>query len=325
LIDTHQHPVPDYYKRALAAVGIMGSGENPWPEWSLESQLALMDECGIAAVVHSVASPGAWFGDDAQAAQIARECNEGAARLVADRPHQFGAFALLPMPVVSASIREAEYALDTLKLDGVCLLSHAGPRHLGHPDEDELYAELDRRNAVVFVHPLRNQASNMPAYSYPAGMTELVLDTTRAIHNLLWNGTFGKFPNIRWIMPHGGGTVPFLAYRMSAMNHRPQVRDKLPCGSVAGALRGLYYDVAEICAPSSLKALMEIADPSRILFGSDFPFSRHRNPAQDVRDTIAGFEAFDSWDAATRRGIEHDNALRLLPRLAKAIARKTKP
>jgi predicted TIM-barrel fold metal-dependent hydrolase len=325
LIDTHQHPVPDYYKRALATAGVMGSGENPWPEWSLESQLALMDECGIAAVVHSVASPGAWFGDDAQAERIARECNEGAARLVADQPHQFGAFALLPMPVVSASIREAEYALDTLKLDGICLLSHAGPRHLGHPDEDELYAELDRRNAVVFVHPLRNQASNMPAYSYPASMTELVLDTTRAIHNLLWNGTFGKFPNIRWIMPHGGGTVPFLAYRMGAMDHRPQVRDRLPGGSVASALRGLYYDVAEICAPSSLRALMEIADPSRILFGSDFPFSRHRNPAQDVRDTIAGFEAFDGWDAAARRSIEYDNALRLLPRLAQAIARKTKP
>jgi predicted TIM-barrel fold metal-dependent hydrolase len=125
-------------------------------------------------------------------------------------------------------------------------------------------------------------------------------------------------------MPHGGGTVPFLAYRMSAMDHRPQVRDKLPGGSVASALRGLYYDVAEICAPSSLKALMAIADPSRILFGSDFPFSRHRNPAQDVRDTIAGFEAFDGWDAATRRDIEYNNALRLLPRLAQAIARKTK-
>ena len=100
---------------------------------------------------------------------------------------------------------EAVYALDTLKLDGICLLTHAGDRHLGHPDENELYAELDRRKAVIFIHPLRNQAQNMPAYGYPAGMTELVLDTTRAVANLLWNGTFGKFPNIRWIMPHGAG------------------------------------------------------------------------------------------------------------------------
>ena len=320
LIYTHQHPVPDYYKRALATVGVTGSGENPWPDWSPEAQLELMDETGMAAVVHSIASPGAYFGDADLAVRIARECNEGAARVISDRPHRFGAFALLPMPDVRASIVEAVHALDTLKLDGIVLLTHAGSRHLGHPDENELYAELDRRKAVVFVHPLRNQAQNVPAYQYPAGMTELVLDTTRAVANLLWNGTFGKFPNIRWIMPHGGGTLPFLAYRLSAMDKKPKIREHLPGGSVASALRGLYYDVAEVVATAPLACLMATADPSHLLFGSDFPFSRHRDPAQDVRDMIAGFEAFDGWDAATRRGIEHDNALKLFPRLARAIA-----
>ena len=320
LIDTHQHPVPDYYKRALATVGVAGSGENPWPEWSIEEQLELMDETGMTAVVNSVASPGAYFGDTDLAVRISRECNEGAARMIADRPHRFGAFALLPMPDVGASILEAIYALDILKLDGICLLSHAGLRHLGHSDEDEFYAELDRRKAVVFVHPLRNQAQNVPAYQYPAGITELVLDTTRAITNLLWNGTFGKFPNIRWIMPHGGGTIPFLVYRLSAMDKKPKIREQLPGGSVASALRSLYYDVAEVVAAAPLACLMETVDPSHLLFGSDFPFSRHRDPAQDVRDMIAGFEAFDGWDAVTRRGIEHDNALKLFPRLAQSIA-----
>jgi predicted TIM-barrel fold metal-dependent hydrolase len=322
LIDTHQHPVPDYYAKALAGVGIMGSGENPWPEWSIQKQLDLMGELNIKAVVNSVASPGAYFGDIDKAIAISRECNEGSAKMVADRPHQFGAFGLLPLPDVQAAAKEAAYALDVLKLDGICLLTHTGPRHLGHPDEDELYAELDKRKAVVFVHPLRNQAKNMPAYSYPAGMTELVLDTTRAIHNLLWNGTFGKFPNIKWIMPHGGGTIPFLIYRISAMDNHPKVQAKLPGGSVKSALRSLWYDVAEINDAGPLKALMEIADPSHVLFGSDYPFSRHTNPEQDVRDTIKGFEAFGGWDAATRRGIEHDNALKLLPRLAQAIAKK---
>jgi predicted TIM-barrel fold metal-dependent hydrolase len=321
LIDVHQHPVPDYYIRALAAVGITGSGENPWPEWSIERQFELMEQTGIAAVVHSIASPGCYFGDIEMATRVARECNEGAARMVADHPHRFGAFALLPLPDIEAAAREACYALDVLKLDGICLLSHAGSRHLGEPEEDELYAELDRRAAVVFVHPLRNQARNMPAYSYPAGMTELVLDTTRAIHNLLWNGTFGKFPRIRWIMPHGGGTIPFLVYRMGAMNHRPKVRERLPGGTVASALRRLYYDVAEVCMPGPLKALMEIADPDHILFGSDFPFSRHRDPVEDVKATIAGFEAFSGWDAAARRGIACDNALQLFPRLAGAMAK----
>jgi predicted TIM-barrel fold metal-dependent hydrolase len=321
LIDTHQHPIPEHYKRALASVGVGGSGENPWAAWSCEDQLALMDEVGIAAAVNSIASPGVYFGDAAFAARLARECNEDSAKMVADHPHRFGAFAILPLPDVDAAIREAAYSLDVLKLEGICLLTHVGPRHLGHPDEDELYAELDRRKAVVFVHPLRNQATNMPAYSYPSGMTELVLDTTRAIHNLLWNGTFAKFPNIRWIMPHGGGTVPFLIYRMSAMDNHPKARERLPGGSVRSALRTLYYDVAEINAPGPLRCLMDIADPSHILFGSDFPFSRHTNPAQDVRDTIAGFNAFDGWDAATRRAISSENALALFPRLKQAIAR----
>jgi predicted TIM-barrel fold metal-dependent hydrolase len=322
LIDVHQHPIPDYYKRALAGVGVMGSGENPWAEWSLDGQLELMDRLGIAAVVQSVASPGVYFGDAEFARRLARECNENAARMVADRPHRFGYHALLPLPDVDAACREAAYALDTLKLDGICLLSHAGTRHLGQPEEDELYAELDRRNAVVFIHPLRNAANNVPDYSYPAGMTELVFDTTRAFHNLLWNGTFGRFPNIKWIMPHGGGTVPFLAYRISAMNHRAKVCEHLPGGSIASALRNLYYDVAAMVHPAPIKALMEIADPSHVMFGSDFPFSRHVSPEWDLEDTVRGFKAFDGWDAATRRGIEYDNALTLFPRLAQAMARK---
>lgn len=320
LIDTHQHPVPEVYKRALGKIGIHGSGENPWPVWSLQSQLELMDQFNIAAAINSIASPGAYFGNADMAIRIARESNEALAEMVSQHPRRFGGFALLPLPDVRSAVREVEYSLDVLGLEGICLLSHAGERHLGHPDEDELYAELDRRKAVVFLHPLRNRATNVPNYSYPSGMTELVLDTTRAMHNLLWNGTFNKFPGIRWIMPHGGGTVPFLTYRLGAMDHRPEVRDRLRGASVKSTLRRLWYDVAEIAGPGPLKCLMEVADPKRILFGSDFPFSRHRDPVQDVKSTIAGFEAFDGWDEATRRGIERDNALALFPRLARAIA-----
>lgn len=319
LIDTHQHPIPDYYKRALETIGIHGSGENPWADWSVSAQLEMMDQAGIAAAVNSIASPGVYFGDLDFAIRLARECNEDSARMVSDHADRFGAFAILPLPDVGAAVREAEYALDSLKLEGVCLLTHVGDRHLGQPEEDELYAELDRRNAVVFVHPLRNQAKNMPAYNYPSGMTELVLDTTRAIHNLLWNGTFGKYPNIRWIMPHGGGTAPFLIYRMSAMNDRARVAEHLVGGTVANTLRRLYYDVAEICAAAPLKCLMEIAEPSHILFGSDFPFSRHRTPVEDVESAIAAFEAFGDWNASTRQGIESKNALGLFPRLAKRL------
>jgi 6-methylsalicylate decarboxylase len=318
LIDVHQHPIPEHYKRALASVGVHGSGENPWAEWSESAQLELMDREGIAVAINSIASPGVYFGNFEFAIRLARECNEWSARTVAGHPDRFGAFAILPLPHVEGAIREAEYALDVLKLDGICLLTHVADRHLGQTEDDELFVELDRRGAVVFVHPMRNQAKNIPAYSYPSGMTELVLDTTRAIHNLLWNGTFAKFPNIKWIMPHGGGTVPFLVYRMSAMNTKPNPEQRLPGGTVSSALRRLYYDVAEICSPGPLKCLMELTEPSHILFGSDFPFSRHRNPAADVKAVIGGFEAFDGWTPQVRHSVEFENAVRLFPRFAKA-------
>src|SRR5262249_24092087 len=166
LIDTHQHPVPEFYKRAMAKVGILGSGENPWPDWSLQAQLDLMDETGIAVAVNSIASPGAYFGDVDFAVRVSRECNEGLAKMGADHPHRFGGFSLPPLPAVKEAAREAVFALDPLKLEGVCLLSPAGARHLAPPDENELYVELDRRQAVVFIHPLRNQARNMPVYGY---------------------------------------------------------------------------------------------------------------------------------------------------------------
>jgi predicted TIM-barrel fold metal-dependent hydrolase len=321
LIDVHQHPIPELYKRALASVGVHGSGENPWADWSESSQLELMDQTGIAVAINSIASPGVYFGDFDFAIRLARECNEDSARMVGRHPDRFGAFAILPLPHVEGAIREAAYALDVLKLDGICLLTHVADRHLGQTDDDELFAELNRRKAVVFVHPMRNQATNMPAYSYPSGMTELVLDTTRAIHNLLWNGTFARYPNIKWIMPHGGGTIPFLVYRMSAMNNKPNPEKRLPGGTVSSALRALYYDVAEVCAPGPLKCLMEVTEPSHIVFGSDFPFSRHRNPADDVKATVAGFEAFDGWAAQTRAAVESGNALALFPRFASALRR----
>ena len=149
LIDTHQHPIPEFYKRALASVGIMGSGENPWAEWSLPQQLELMDQGGITAVVQSIASPGCYFGDSGFAARLARECNEGSARMVADRPDKFGAFGLLPLPDVGAACEKAAYARH-LKLDGICLLSHSGSRYLGDRPRTAL-RRLNRRNAVVFI------------------------------------------------------------------------------------------------------------------------------------------------------------------------------
>ena len=156
LIDIHQHVIPDVYRSALARIGVMGSGENPWPQWSLARTLELMDENRIAGVMISIASPGTYFGDVEFTRALVRNCNEALARMVGERPAKFGAMGFVPLPDVAAAVREVAYALDVLKLDGINLLrTHTGGRYLGHPEEDELYAALDRRRAVVFVHPVR--------------------------------------------------------------------------------------------------------------------------------------------------------------------------
>jgi len=313
-IDVHQHVIPDIYKSELAKVGVLGSGENPWPDWSIKRQLELMDEHGIAAVLLSIASPGAWFGDIAHTKNLVRLCNETMMQFVADHPGKFGAMGFVSLPDVEAACRDVEYALDTLKMDGINLQSHTGHRYLGHPEEDELYAELNRRKAVIFVHPQRPDVQGMPDYAYPAGFTELTFDTTRAITNMLYTGMLAKYPDIRWIMPHMGGVTPFLLFRLRGLEDNPKSRDKVPEG-VATYLRRLWYDVAQSPSPLAMNALLALADPDRILFGTDYPSAR---PAEKVmRDTVAAVKSFDGIDEKLRQKIMSGNAKALLPRFAR--------
>jgi predicted TIM-barrel fold metal-dependent hydrolase len=313
LIDVHQHVIPDVYKTELARVGVLGSGENPWPAWSIARQLELMDEMGIDAVMLSIASPGAWFGDIEFTKHLVKTCNEVMATMVADHPGKFGAMAFVSLPDVATACRDVEHALDTLKLDGINLQTHTAHRYLGHTEENELYAELDRRKAVVFVHPQRPPVRDMPHYSFPAGYTELTFDTTRAVTNMLYNGTLERFPNIRWIMPHMGGVTPFLLFRLSGLDDDPKLRDKVPAG-VKAYLKRLYYDVAQSPSPLALRALLEIADPSRIMFGTDYPSAR--NVEKVMRDTIAAVCSFDGVDEPLRQKIMSGNARAIMPRFA---------
>ena len=135
LIDVHQHVIPDIYKSELARVGVLGSGENPWPAWSLARQLELMDENGINAVLMSIASPGAYFGDVDFTKRLVKSCSEAMMQMVADHPGKFGAMGFVSLPDVEAACRDVEYALDVLKMDGINLQSHAGQRYLGETNE----------------------------------------------------------------------------------------------------------------------------------------------------------------------------------------------
>ncbi len=156
--------------------------------------------------------------------------------MLLEHPARFGSFALLPLPDVDGALEELTYALDILHLDGVGLFSSVNDRYLGDPLFDPLFDELNRRNAVVFIHPTHCEAPEHMGLRAPPFAVEYVFDTTRAIVNLIYTGTLKRCPDIRFIVAHGGGTVPFLAERIAMMEgHRgaKNVTDVIPALRVA--------------------------------------------------------------------------------------------
>jgi len=317
-IDVHHHILPADYVAALARVGITGGGGIPFPRWSVEDALGLMDRHGIAAAVTSISAPGVHFGDAAAARDLARRCNEISARLVSDHPERFGAFATLPLPDVDGALRELEHALDTLRLDGVVLLAsqHDG-RVLGDPAFDQLFAELDRRRAVVFVHPTIPKSSETIPIDVPGFAAEFTFDTSRAILNLVWSGTAERCPNVRLIFSHAGGTAPFLAWRWSLLDFLPGTRERAPRG-VMHYLKSFFYDTALSANPHALRSLCELVPATQILFGTDFPFA----PEPVTHLTVEGLARHDGFDEAARGRVERDNALGLLPALRSRVQRQ---
>ncbi len=263
----------------------------------------------------SISSPGVHFGDATAARDLARRCNEVSARLVSDHPTRFGAFATLPLPDIDGALRELEHAVDSLHLDGVVLLaSQSDGRVLGDPTFDELFAELDRRRTVVFVHPTIPRSSERIPIDVPGFAAEFTFDTSRAILNLIWTGAAERFSNIPLIFSHAGGTAPFLAWRWSLLGFTPQIQERAPRG-VMHYLQRFFYDTALSANPHALRSLGELVGPSHIFFGSDFPFA----PEPVTQMSIDGLAQYDGFDDAARRAIERDNALALLPRLRRPV------
>ena len=260
-IDVHHHILPPIYISSLRSIGVTDAGNVPFPTWDLEKTLTTMDQLKIERTVVSISSPGIYFGDSEFTQKLARQCNEFSADLISKNPQRFGAFAVLPFPNLKASIDELKYALDDLKLDGIALLSSINGHYLGDSEFNDLYMELNKRKCVVFIHPNTPTEDKLPLKTTTAAVLEFVFDTTRAVANLLYNGILKKYPDIRFIIPHAGGTVPFLAWRITMGSRR-----------AINVLKNLYYDTALSATPYALRSLQELVPTSHILFGSDFPF-----------------------------------------------------
>jgi 6-methylsalicylate decarboxylase len=303
-IDVHHHFLPKFHVDAMMAPGRRASG--PPPKWSPALSLDDMEKSGIATAVLSIAQPGVWYGDNVEEARaLARELNEYGARLVRDHPGRFGLFAAIAPPDVQGSLKEIEYALDTLKADGIGLLTSYQDKYLGDPSFGRVYEELNRRKAVIYVHPTTPACCRGLVPGIPPGSIEYATDSTRTIAHLVFSGTAMKFPDIRWIFSHSGGTLPFLTGRFIRLAEERKPAN-LPDGPLP-EFRKFYYELAQGNTPGQIAALLKMVSISQVLYGTDYPF---RNGAE-VNRGIADWAFAD----ADRAAIERENALRLLPRL----------
>ncbi|HEY1503512.1 MAG TPA: amidohydrolase family protein [Stellaceae bacterium] len=315
-IDVHHHFVPQIYKEALIALGSACPAPGyqlPIANWTVERSIDQMDEAGIAVAITSVTTPGIHFGDDAAAQKLARQCNDAGAKLVQARPRRFGLFAALPLPAIDTSLEEIAYALDQLKADGIGLYTNyetGGVKFLGDPEFRPVLEELDRREAVVFVHPTSCLCCSDLQPAIADAIIEYGTDTTRTIASLVFSGAAARYPNIRFIFCHAGGTMPYLIQRFIDFSGRDEVA--MQAAMLNGMMHELtrfFYDLAQTAHPGPVGALRNIIPNSQILFGTDYPYG-FGCLDQVQRIAACGFSA------AELASIDRTNALALLPRFA---------
>jgi aminocarboxymuconate-semialdehyde decarboxylase len=305
-VDVHQHVVPPFWAKELPEHGGDPSG-TVVPDWSPEAAVAFMDSQAIATGILSLTAPGVvrWY--KSQRREMARRVNDYTAGLVAKRPDRFGHFATLPLPDVDGALRELAYALDILHADGVILLANVAGKYLGDPAFEPLWAELDRRRAVVFIHP--GQPPLKTAAGVAGPLVDYPFDTTRAAVQLVLNGVVDRFPGARIILAHAGGFLPYASHRFAELAH--VFRGDVPEPTVIlESLQRFYFDTALSAGPAALPTLKAFA-PGRILFGSDFPYA----PASVASAFTAKLDAFPDLAAEERIAINHGTAHTLFPRL----------
>lgn len=308
-IDVHQHIIPPIWRKALSDNGVTSGG---WatPDWSTGSALEMMDRQGIATGILSVTSPGTVFEGVADPVGLARAVNEYGAQQQEAHPTRIGTFASLPLPNVDAAIAEAVYALDVLHADGVVLMSNVGGKYLGHADYEPLWQELNRRHANVFIHPAQPQLPLLEGT--PAPMADYVFDTTRTALNMVLAGVMSRYTDMKVILSHGGGFLPYAAYRFAVLTSTT-LDENRTAESLLVDLKRFYFDTALASSPSSLPSLLEFAEPGHVLYGSDWPFAKEEAGAY-FNGFLDSYEKFESGQAhALNRG----NAEVLFPRLKK--------
>jgi 6-methylsalicylate decarboxylase len=305
-IDVHHHFLPqDYMRDEQKRRGIShgATSSERLANWVPEQSLEMMDKNGIERAIGSISMPGVWRGDIAAARFSSRQWNEAAAKAVSAHPDRLGFFAVVAPPDTEGALAEIAYGLDVLKADGIALVSNYDGKMLGDAAFAPVLEELNRRKAIVYVHPtVAPCCANLIPGLIPQ-IIEFPADTTRTITSLLYTGALARLDGIRWIFSHGGGTLPFLAARIEEIaRFNAKVVEGHPEG-VVGLLKKVYCDTASAYSAPQLAAMVAFYPPSQILYGSDYPFV----PASESVEAIGRYK----MSSKMRNDIERQNALKL--------------
>lgn len=350
LIDVHHHIIPKIYLDSLSKKEIKKSLGVRFPDWDPLQAIGEMDRNGIVTSVISISAPGVYFPDIKSpgefAIDLSKEMNDTCADLIDEYPGRFGAFGTLPLPDVDAAVKELSYAIDSLKLDGVILLSNYDGYYLGDPRFDKLFSELNRRKAVVFIHPATPPGIEKSHFGVPDTLMDVCFDTTRTAYSLMLNGTLRRYPDVRFILAHAGGGYsiygckgqhhlfdlheypwcdPYCSKGVSiatalvprlkesvpeSLEFYLQIEKNLPEGP-DHYLKRFYYDTALSASPHAFASLQTIVDSSHIVFGSDYVFA---TPAA-IPLTIKGLKEYEGFSRKDLVSIGKENAKSLFPRL----------
>ncbi len=310
LIDTHHHFYPPSYMKQ----------QNEWEgarhippyasvtNWTPANDAEGLEKNGIRTAVLSLAStPGLWFDAGAEnAAKTVRVCQDYAADMRRDYPGRYALFSPLSMMNTDVTLKEIEYVFDTLKADGINLQSNYGDKWLGDPAYKPILEELNRRKAVVYVHPLVAACcGRLSVGAFPA-VIEVPHDTTRTVTSLLLSGSFARYRDIKWLFSHAGGTIPMLAGRIDAFYGKgPKAKEIAPDGIFAELARQ-YYDTANATSAQSMAALLTLVPASHVTYGTDWPYF----PLDQYKDLQKL-----GLPAADLQAIESGTAMGLLPKL----------
>ena len=265
--DVHSHIITPEFLSALEGEGRLLDEGFPLPLYDAEAHLRWLDEAGVQTSVLTLAAP------QPTSAKVVRSTNEAAARLKTEHPGRFLFCAALPLPDVDAAIREAVYALDTLKADGIKLATNVQGQYLGAPELDTLFSVLNERRAVIILHPHRPEPVNRQVMQQtPLAMQEYLSETTRAVSNMISRNVLARYPNVKVVVPHCGAYLPLAIPRMKSLTPVMQKNKMVGKIDYEANLAALYYDLAGAHAPEVIRMLLSITTPDHLLYGSDYPY-----------------------------------------------------